>query len=325
MEYSLRDAHYLFWLIGEQGLPLPVVYYQCDYEFFDTEKYFLAINEQPMTSQLKRRLQEHLVGAKYICEMANGNWEANNIELYASFLHSSHPNKFYYVETENLGVKGKPLIHRLLTFAVQIDSETFKPKWELVAEKSNISDKEREKMQEKYEYAFVDKYGREPTFYRKKALDLFRKMCEVIRQLNFLLDIKEDHPYKAIIDSLIPNHVNEIYRGELEHIFSYGKYNVEQVKWLSGYKELQEYLYPQYDNGTIPHQHSQNWYDFATKNFTQKNGNPLKLKSLQNAFTRQNWENNSRNSQNNVPNPSRTVPETFPNVSVKVQVDVTNN
>ena len=326
MEYSLRDAQHLFWLIGEHGLPLPLVYYQCDYKFFDTQNYYMAINEHPMSSELKKRLQEHLTAARFMCELANNNWEANNIEIFASFSHSSPPDKFYYVETENIGVKDKPLVHRLLTFAIQFDSETLTPKWKLVAEKSDISEKERKKMQEKYECAFVDLHGKEAKFFQVKALDLFRNMCEVIRQLRLLLDIKEEHPYKNIIDSLIPKHVNERYREELEHIFSFGKYHKEHVKWMSGYKELQEYLRPHYDNKTILNKHSQNWYDFAMNNFIQKNGRPLNIKSLQNAPTRQDRrKNHSRNTQNNSPNHSQTVPKSFPTISIEAGRDVTIN
>jgi len=322
MEYSLRDAEFLFWLIKEKGIPLPLLGYDSDYKFFDTHNYFLALNEPTMINQQKKRLQGHLEKAMYIREMANySDVGTDNIVLYGSFYKSLHADTFYFVEK---GFIGKRVSFRCSTYFLEVNLETSKPNWVVTGE-SFHNEREWRNLWDEYEIKFAEKYQKSFSLNQITTVDIFGRLCEIINELNLLLDIKEEHPHKIIIDSLIPKHINEIHREELEHIFSNGKYNVEQVKWLSGYKELQEYLYPHYDNGIIPHQHSQNWYDFAIKNFTQKNGNPLKLKSLQNAFTRQNWENNSRNSQNNVPNPSRTVPETFPNVSVKVQVDVTNN
>ena len=321
MGYSLRDAQYLFWLITEKGMLLPLVKFQCDYKFFDTNSYFLAINELPMTNNLQKRLQEHLQTAMNILKMVNSSdgLSCKSILLHSSFLKSSFANKFTYVEFKNVEVKSKSVNqYHCLTYVIENDFEISKPKW-VVAEGWYYTEKQWVNMWEKFEIDFADKYGKVPFFYQMSAYDIFEKICGVINELNFLLDIKEEHPNKTIIDSLIPNHVNERYRGELEHIFSYGKYIKEQVQWLSGYKELQEYLYPHYDNGIISHQHSRNWYDFVIKNFTQKNGMAMNRKSLQNAPTKQN------NSQNNPPNPSQTVPETFPNVSVNVRVKVSNN
>jgi len=323
MEYSLRDAGFLFWLIKEKSIPMPLIYYQSEYIFFDTHSYILAINEPNIKSQQIKRLHEHLEKAKYIREMANySDVGGCNNALYISFFKSSHSDKFHYEEIVNMEVKGKPAKrYHCLTYLLELDLETSKPKW-VVSEESYKTEKEWKKMWSEY----LDVYERKPTIHQIPATDIFIRLCDIINELNHSLDIKKEHPHKAIIESLIPNHVSERYREELEHIFSNGKFNNEQVQWLSGYKELQVYLRPHYDNGTIPHQHSQNWYDFAIKNFTQKNGRPLNKKTLQNAPTRQNSPpNSSRTTQNPFPNPSQTVPDTFPKISFKVQLDYTGN
>jgi len=321
MEYSLRDAYFLFWLIKEKGIPLPLVCYDSDYKFFDTHNYFLALNEPTMISQQKKRLQGHSEKAMYIREMANNSdVGTDNIALYASFCKSSHADTFFYVEK---GFIGKRVSLRCSTYFLEVNSETSKPNWVITGE-SFQNEREWRNLWDDFKIKFADKYRKEFSLNQITTVDIFGRLCEIINELNFLLDIKEEHPHKDIIDSLIPKHVNERYREELEHIFSYGKHNAEQVEWISGYKGLQEYLHPHYDSGTIPHQHSQNWYDFAMKNFTRKNGRALKLKSLQNQSTRQNWENNSRTSQNNSPNHSRTVPETFPNLSLELRLEIAN-
>lgn len=328
MEYSLKDVFHLFWLLKEHNLPLPTICYLCDYRFLDIHNYFLEINEQPMTNQLERRLQEHLKGARYICEIAN-HWEANNIELYASFSHSSNPYNFYYLETDLSG-KDKSAKYRLLTFTLRGDLDTCQPKWEF-GDELFFNEKERKKRQENFKWDFEEKFGKQPTFYKMSASDIIKNLLEIIRQLYLYMGIKDEHPHKNIIDSLIPKHVNGISREELEHIFSNGKYNTEKVKWMSGYNGLQEYLRPHFDNKTIPNNHYQNWCHFAIENFTQKDGSPLKLKSLQNAVTRQNWASpppnspNSRTPRNSSRNNSRNVPETLPNISIKVGGDVSIN
>jgi hypothetical protein len=298
MEYSLRDAYFLFWLIKEKGITLPVVQYQCDYIFFDTHSYFIAINELPMTEQLKKRLQGHLNRAKEILEMANySNVGAVNTAIFGSFFKSTNLNRLKYLEVENVGVKGKPVIYHCLTYLLELDLETFKPKWVVVedllyTERLWNADKKR------FETQFKNETGKEADFYEEASFEIFGKLNTIVNELTLLLNIKKEHPHRNIIDSLIPKYIDDRYREELEHIFSFGKYSKEQVKWLRGYKELQEYLYPHYNNETIPHKYSQNWYDFVMKNFTQKNGRAFSLKSLQNSFTRPNWRNNSRNSQN---------------------------
>lgn len=314
MEYSLRDAFFLFWLIKEQELPLSFVLYQCEYEFLDVESYFLAINDPTLISQQKKRLQRHFDEVKCICEMANNCYlGTGNTALYASFFKFSKPNSFVHVEVENFGVKDKPAKCRYLTYLLELDLETLKPRW-VVAEVKKDVQLEWMKLLDKSGYKYENKNVKKTSIYQIKTLEIFDKMLSVYNELNLLLDIKEEYPHKAIIDNLIPKHINERYREELGHIFSHGKYNKEQVKWMSGYKELQEFLYPHYHNQTIPN-HYQNWCDFAMDNFTQKNGRAMNLKSLQNEFTRQNWENNSRNTQNTFPNSSRNTPEPFPNSS----------
>ena len=325
MEYSLRDALFLFWLIKEKSMPLSFVLYHSDYEFFDTENYILAINDPTMLSQQKKRLQKHLNKAKWICEMANNSYMGiGKTALYGSFSKSSEPNSFVHLEIVNFGVKGKPAIFHCLTYLLEFNLETSKPQW-IVAEETKEVQNQWVKLLNKSGFEYEDKNVKEPPFHQIATFDLFGKILNVINELELVLDIKEEHPHKAIIDSLIPKYINEAYREELEYIFSYGKFNKEKVKWISGYKGLQEILRPYYDNETIP-QHYQNWCDFAMNNFTKKDGRPLNKKSLQNAPTRQNRiGNSSQTAQDNFPKHSQTVPKSLPTVSIKAGGDVTFN
>ena len=325
MEYSLRDALYLFWLVKEKGMSLPLVYYQCDYKLLDTHNYFMAINDPSLAEQHKKMLQKHLKMIRFIFEMAQGfEVGASNIALFANLAKSSHIYSFECLRIENKEQKGKSIPqYQHSIYKMVLDEETSKPRWELAGE-LHYTAKDWFKKWDKDVNEFMDKYEKMPYLNRTTALDMLNSMRTVKEALEFLLDIKAEHPHRNIIDSLIPKHVKERYREELEYIFSNGKYNKEQVEWMTGYNGLQENLRSHYDNGTIPH-HYQNWCDFAMNNFTQKNGRVLNKKSLQNASTRQNWENHSRNSSNHLPNPSQTVPETFPNISLKVQVKATIN
>ena len=164
MEYSLRDAYFLFWLIKERGMPLPLLNYLCEYNLFDTHNYFREINEHPKKSELKKRLQKHLDSAKTICEMANNSdVGADNIALYGTFVKSSNIDRFKYVVIENFVGKGKPVYH-CLTYLLELDLETSKPRW-AVEEKLQYTEKEWKRMWEKFEYEFVDKYKKNFTFY----------------------------------------------------------------------------------------------------------------------------------------------------------------
>ena len=90
------------------------------------------------------------------------------------------------------------------------------------------------------------------------------------------------------INSFIPKHINEEYRSELEHVFSYGKVSKKLIDWKTGHKEMFKFLKPLYNDETIPHLHSADWIDFVMNNFTKK-GKEISKKSLQNEITRQNW------------------------------------
>lgn len=148
MGYSLRDAKFLFWLIKDKGMPLPLVHYLCDYKFFDFHNYFLAINDPQILIQQKKRLHEHLGIAKRLREMLNySKVGEGNIALYTSFRKSSHQDKFDCVEVENFGVKDKPVIYHCWTFFLEFILETSQQQW-VVIEEAHLYEKGWRKMWE---------------------------------------------------------------------------------------------------------------------------------------------------------------------------------
>ena len=91
-----------------------------------------------------------------------------------------------------------------------------------------------------------------------------------------------------IINRFIPKLVNEKYRSELEHVFSYGKVNKIRIDWKGTHGDMFNKLKPLFDDETIPHLHSSDWVNFVIKNFT-KRGEDINKKSVQNELSRANW------------------------------------
>ena len=135
----------------------------------------------------------------------------------------------------------------------------------------------------------ISKMRNELSYFKENFIDNTQHLQQSEhKQLNS--DAGETHhPQSEYINNLIPKHVDEIHRIELEHIFSYGKVCNNKINWKNGHSSLFKLLKPLFDENIIPHPNSTDWINFSLNNFTLK-GKIISEKSLRNEITRANWQ-----------------------------------